>query len=140
MEARTVAVLVSIPYHYTSQLYKLQNNNHAVPLAVQGSQMQRLAVYFDVGISPWQSDTDWIELSREGWDKLFQPGISKEASEAEGGPQTYVLPPVGGQLKYLRRGPNVRKGEEEPIQEADVNLESVNLQITRMRPHPPACP
>lgn len=100
------------------------------PFVMQGSQMQRLALYFDVGVSPWQTDTDWVDLPAEAWDKLFQPGISEEAKPSEGGPQMYVLPPVGGQLSYVRRGPNARAGEEEPIQEADVNLETVSLQIT----------
>lgn len=92
--------------------------------------MQRLALYFDVGIKPWTPDGDWKDLSVEAWDKFFQPGISAAAAEADTAPKTYVLPPIDGQLKYLRRGPNVRSGDEEAIQEADVNLETVGMQIT----------
>ena len=93
--------------------------------------MQRLALYFDVGTEPWTPDGDWKHIPVETWDKFFQPGISAAANEADHAPKNYVLPPIDGQLKYLRRGPNVRSGDEEAIQEADVKLETVGMQITR---------
>ena len=92
--------------------------------------MQRLALYFDVGVKPWKPESEWKDLALDAWDKFFRPGISSEAEPSGGGPQTYVLPPVGGQLTYIRRGPNARSGDEEAIQEADVNLETVSLQLT----------
>ena len=92
--------------------------------------MQRLALYFDVGTKPWTPKGDWRDLSVEVWDKFFQPGISAAGNDADEISRTYVLPPIDGQLKYLRRGPNVRSGDEQAIQEADVNLETVGMQIT----------
>ena len=96
--------------------------------------MQRLAIYFDVGIDPWTPETPWADLANEKWDSYFQPGISQETSGTDTAPSAYVLQPIDGRLSYLRRGPNVRSSRSQPIQEADVSLESVSLQITSM-PH-----
>lgn len=101
---------------------------------MQGSEMQRLALYFDVGIQPWSPEGEWKDMPVEEWDAFFQPGISAEATGSDKAPQTYVLPPIDGQLKYLRRGPNVRSGDEEAVQEADVNLDAVGMQITSKLP------
>lgn len=94
--------------------------------------MQRLALYFDVGIKPWSPDKEWNDLTIQAWDELFQPGISQQATKSVYAPQTYVLSPIDGSLSYLRRGPDARSGDDQAIQEADISLESVSLQITRM--------
>lgn len=80
----------------------------------------------------------------EDWDALFKPGISQETLPEEGseeGPpahkvyplpeRTYILKPVDGRLRYLRRGRNVPKSEDEAVQEADVELKSVSLHLSR---------
>ena len=73
---------------------------------------------------------EWTDMDIGQWDALFQPGISAGGEGGERGPKAYILQPVGGRLTYLRRGPNVRKEESQAVQEADVDLDSVSLQIT----------
>jgi len=81
-------------------------------------------------------------MDTEEWDHLFKPGISAGGTtggEAERAPEAYILQPVGGRLTYLRRGPNVRREESQAVQEADVNLDTVSLQITSTsRCNPPS--
>ena len=96
----------------------------------QGSQLQRLALYFDVGSKLWRPQEEWAQLAVDTWDEFFQPGVSAPSSEAEGAPQGYVLKPIDGQLIYLRRGPNVRQQESQAVQEADVHLQTVSLHLS----------
>lgn len=123
----------------------------------QASQLRRLALYFDVGTQLWGERTaaDWQAMSREDWDRLFEAGIAESApsspsspsakepataAKAGGGLQrTYVLKPVDGRLRYLRRGRDARKTEKEAVQEADLDLETISLHISRAPPFPPPC-
>src|SRR4051812_1763885 len=97
---------------------------------MQGSRLQRLALYFDVGTELWRPAVDWAKLSIEKWDEFFQRGISAAAPDEPGAPSSYVLQPIDGQLTYLRRGPNVRTEESQAVQEADVQLDTVSLKIS----------
>jgi hypothetical protein len=112
-------------------------------MALQASELRRLALYFDVGTKLWQPEEDWHKLPLDAWDTLFRPGIAEdpaadgegiEISEKGGGPgsapASYILKPVDGRLRYLRRGRDVRQSEEEAIQEADVQLEALSLHLS----------
>ena len=104
-----------------------------------------MALYFDVGTKLWEPEEDWHKLSLDAWDALFRAGIAEDpAVNGEGmgsspeertspgsAPASYVLKPVDGRLMYLRRGRDVRKSEEEAIQEADVQLEALSLHLSR---------
>jgi hypothetical protein len=101
-----------------------------------------------VGTKLWQPQQDWNKLSMETWDAMFLPGIAQDTESRElrstgagdrdagqdGGPgsapASYVLKPVDGRLLYLRRGRDVRKSEDEAVQEADVRLESLSLHLS----------
>lgn len=114
-----------------------------LPFNVQAASLRRLAVYFDVGTKLWQPEKDWNKLPLEAWDAMFRPGIAEQPPSTEGKgeiagrdtgpglpPASYVLKPVDGRLLYLRRGKDVRKSEEEAVQEADVQLESLSLHLS----------
>ncbi len=95
-----------------------------------------------MGKKLWEPEEDWHKLSLDSWDALFRAGIAEDPaangegmqSSEDGGPGTapasYVLKPVDGQLMYLRRGKEVRKSEDEAIQEADVQLEALSLHLS----------
>ena len=98
-------------------------------------------------------------MSIGDWDELFLPGVkagkllrSSQEAEAleEGGvpgssqategevaavPRMHILRPIDGRLTYVRRGRNARKGKEEAIQEASVQLDSLSLHITSATPY-----
>ena len=105
----------------------------------QASELRRLALYFDVGTKLWEPEEDWHKLSLDAWDALFRAGIAEDPAvngegmgnaEEVGSPGSYVLKPVDGRLMYLRRGREVRKSEDEAIQEADVQLEALSLHLS----------
>lgn len=102
-----------------------------------------MALYFDVGTKLWEPEEDWHKLSLNAWDALFRAGIAEDPAvngegmgtiEEHGGPgsapASYVLKPVDGRLMYLRRGREVRKSEDDAIQEADVQLEALSLHLS----------
>ncbi|KAK9908805.1 hypothetical protein WJX75_003140 [Coccomyxa subellipsoidea] len=110
----------------------------------KASELRRLALYFDVGTKLWEPEEDWHKLSLNAWDALFRAGIAEDPAvngdgmgtiEEHGGPgsapASYVLKPVDGRLMYLRRGREVRKSEDDAIQEADVQLEALSLHLSR---------
>ena len=53
-------------------------------------------------------------------------------------PRSYVLRPIDGRLRYLRRGRDVRQGEAQPVQEADVALDALSLHLSSAFPPPSA--
>ncbi len=95
-----------------------------------------------MGTKLWEPEEDWHKLSLDAWDALFRAGIAEDPaangegmeSSEDGGAGTraysYVLKPVDGQLMYLRRGRDVRKSEDEAIQEADIQLEALSLHLS----------
>ena len=104
---------------------------------MQGSQLQRLALYFDIGKELWLKDeVDWTNLSVDTWDTYFLPGIAVAEAKSEFAPASYILQPVDGQLSYIRRGPNVRSDNGQAIQEADIELDAVSLELQRESPVP----
>ncbi|KAK9819963.1 hypothetical protein WJX72_004515 [[Myrmecia] bisecta] len=106
----------------------------------KAAQLCRFALYFDVDAKLWDPEKPWDQLKPEEWDQLFLGGItgaSEKANKGSSGEQaaaevhTYLLRPVDGQTMYLRRGRNVRSSESEAVQEADVQLNSVSLHLSR---------
>ena len=94
--------------------------------------MQRYSIYFDTGKDLWKQDIDWQKLKLWQWDKLFQPGISTVPPKGMDNPdRTYVLRPVDAQLTYIRRGSNVKRKENEGIQDLSLQISSVSLHVSR---------
>lgn len=91
--------------------------------------LRRMALYFDCETPPWNPQRSWHELDPLDWQGWFQPGIAAE-DELQVARQ-YVLHPVDGRSTYVRRGRNVKRKEEEPASEIDLNLESVALALTQ---------
>lgn len=114
-----------------------------------------------MGTQLWGERTaaDWQAMSREDWDRLFKAGIAESAPSSPSGPsgpsspsakepgaapkpgaglqRNYVLKPVDGRLRYLRRGRDARKTEKEAVQEADLDLETISLHISSAARFPP---
>lgn len=62
-------------------------------------------------------------------------GTPKEEGQGTGSaPRSYVLRPVDGRLRYLRRGRDVREGEAQAVQEADVGLDALSLHLSSASP------
>ena len=121
------------------------------------AQLKRLAVYFDVHAKLWQPGKAWPELKAAEWDALFLPGVAAAAEALEGGQadggqsaagteavstspdegedgapvRTYVLQPVDGSLRYLRRGRQARTEESQAVQEVDLQLRVISVHFSR---------
>ncbi len=121
------------------------------------AQLKRLAVYFDVRAQLWQPGKAWPELKPAEWDSLFLPGVAATAEALEGGKadgrqlaagteamasppeeggdgapvRTYVLQPVDGSLRYLRRGRQARTEESQAVQEVDLQLRVISIHFSR---------
>jgi hypothetical protein len=72
-------------------------------------------------------------------------GEEEEGTPAAGGggstaPRSYVLRPIDGRLRYLRRGRDVREGEAQAVQEADVALDALSLHLSSRVPSLTALP
>ena len=125
----------------------------------KAAQLKRLSVYFDVHARLWQPGKPWVELKPAEWDALFLPGVAApvqniqegnagtDATPAEGmdaglvppamagsspGPmRAYVLQPVDGSLRYLRRGRQARTEESQAVQEVDLQLRVISVHFSR---------
>ena len=115
------------------------------------AQLKRLSVYFDVHARLWQPGKLWPELKPAEWDELFLPGVALPADMLEGGQadgaepgpsppdaeagdsllRTYVLQPVDGSLRYLRRGRQARTEESQAVQEVDLQLRVISVHFSR---------
>lgn len=91
--------------------------------------LRRIALYFDCETPPWKPKRSWHALSPVEWQGWFQPGIAAE-DESQVARQ-YVLHPVDGRSTYVRRGRNVKRKEEEPASEIELNLDSVAIGLTQ---------
>ena len=126
------------------------------------AQLKQLSVYFDVHAKLWQPGKPWPELKPGEWDDLFLPGVAAAAEmleagkadeaqpsastaagpdapgDAEGGAlvRTYVLQPVDGSLRYLRRGHKARTEETQAVQEVDLQLRVISVHFSRAPIHP----
>ena len=99
---------------------------------MQAAELQRYSIYFDTGRDLWKKDIDWKKLKLWQWDKLFQPGISAVPPRGMSDPErTYILRPVGAELTYIRRGSNIKRKENEPIQDLVLRISSVSLHVSR---------
>lgn len=99
---------------------------------MQAAELQRYSIYFDTGRDLWKKDIEWKKLKLWQWDKLFQPGISAVPPRGMDDPQhTYILRPVGAELTYIRRGSNIKRKENEPIQDLVLKISSVSLHVSR---------
>ncbi len=120
----------------------------------KAAQLKRLAVYFDVHERLWQPGKPWLELKPAEWDVLFLPGVAlpaeapagtdevpaagehagsgPDASGGSRGPErAYVLQPVDGSLRYLRRGRRARTKESQAVQEVDLQLRVISVHFSR---------
>lgn len=65
-----------------------------------------------------------------------EEGTPADGAGAGSAPRSYVLRPIDGRLRYLRRGRDVRQGEAQPVQEADVALDALSLHLSSAFPPP----
>lgn len=84
-------------------------------------------MYFDAdaGGAFLGTGTDWGSLTPGQWDEMFSPGALAASK-----PGAFILRPVDGRARYLRRGKNARKGDEDAIHEAGVELDEVTLHVS----------
>ena len=121
----------------------------------KAAQLKRLAVYFDVHARLWQPGKPWLELKPAEWDALFLPGVALPAEAAVGGSagsdagpaagtdagsgpcdgsgpmRAYMLQPVDGSLRYLRRGRRARTEESQAVQEVGLQLRVISVHFSR---------
>ncbi|KAK9858457.1 hypothetical protein WJX84_002370 [Apatococcus fuscideae] len=106
--------------------------HNPLELLRKAAELQRYSIYFDTGRELWKQDIAWTKLKLWQWDKLFQPGISAVPPRGMSEPdRTYVLRPVDAELKYIRRGKNVKRGDDEGIQDLVLKISSVSLHVSR---------
>ncbi|KAK9827173.1 hypothetical protein WJX74_009221 [Apatococcus lobatus] len=106
--------------------------HNPLELLRKAAELQRYSIYFDTGKELWKKDIDWKKLKLWQWDKLFQPGISAVPPRGMSDPErTYILRPVGAELTYIRRGSNIKRKENEPVQDLVLKISSVSLHVSR---------
>ena len=119
----------------------LHTAGKAAAAEVQASQLKRFAVYFDVGRPLWQPKKAWMDMLAYDWDQLFKQGIAADNARptspsmprpSSAAARMWIIAPIDGQLHYLRRGKNIRHGETEAIQEADLQLQSIAFSLSSM--------
>ena len=102
--------------------------------------LRRIAVYFDCGVTEWDPERPWEQITPEEWGTWFQPGIALDGvmdSHGKSGAKhrQYLLQPVDGRATYTRRGRNVRRTESEAAAEIDFQLDAVTVVLTQQQYH-----
>ncbi|KAK4844286.1 hypothetical protein QYF36_018501 [Acer negundo] len=94
--------------------------------------LDRLALYLDSDITPWNMDKPWEDLLPSEWVQVFRFG-TKEGKPADCllKSHTYILQPVTGNAKYSKLQSNESINSGQPLQKAAVNLDDVTLCLSR---------
>lgn len=87
-----------------------------------------LAIYFDCDQPLLSPPKKWNLLECREWDALLLPG-AHEASDAH----QYLLCPVDGTMRYVRRGPKARTQDSDAAQEADFQLCAISVCLHHMQ-------
>ncbi|XP_057978559.1 uncharacterized protein LOC131164992 isoform X2 [Malania oleifera] len=95
-------------------------------------ELERLAIYLDSDIIPWQVDKSWEDLQPLGWDQVFRNGTKGgKPSDDVVETHTYILQPVTGNAKYTKLRSNESSNSQQPLQKAVVNLDDVTLSLSK---------
>ncbi|KAH7549714.1 hypothetical protein JRO89_XS13G0070800 [Xanthoceras sorbifolium] len=94
--------------------------------------LDRLALYLDSDITPWNMDKPWEDLLPFEWVQVFRFG-TKDGKPADCliKSHTYILQPVTGNAKYSKLQSNESINSGQPLQKAAVNLDDVTLCLSR---------
>ncbi|KAK4262505.1 hypothetical protein QN277_028058 [Acacia crassicarpa] len=95
-------------------------------------ELDRLAVYLDSDIIPWDVSKPWEDLLPSEWFQVFKFG-TKEGKPADYAlrEHSYILQPVTGQAKYSKLQPNKVAESNEPLHKAVVNLDDVTICLSK---------
>ncbi|KAH7549713.1 hypothetical protein JRO89_XS13G0070700 [Xanthoceras sorbifolium] len=102
--------------------------------------LDRLALYLDSDITPWNMDKPWEDLLPFEWVQVFRFG-TKDGKPADCliKSHTYILQPVTGNAKYSKLQSNESINSGQPLQKAAVNLDDVTLCLSRVFLIFPSC-
>ncbi|KAH9321017.1 hypothetical protein KI387_015656, partial [Taxus chinensis] len=93
-------------------------------------ELERLAVYFDSDVKPWEIGKPWEELLPSEWSQIFEPGVKTEepiSRNCASQEHSYLLQPVRGHARYVKFGSVDSRNADQPLQKATVNLDDVTL-------------
>ncbi|RWR80582.1 Pleckstrin domain-containing protein [Cinnamomum micranthum f. kanehirae] len=95
-------------------------------------ELERLALYLDSDISPWNVGKPWADLLPSEWSEVFEVE-SKSGEPAKTLPKEhcYILQPVTGNAKYAKMRPDESRSMGQPLQKAAVNLDDVTLCLSK---------
>ncbi|XP_058084436.1 uncharacterized protein LOC131232245 isoform X2 [Magnolia sinica] len=95
-------------------------------------ELERLALYFDSDIHPWNVDKPWEDLLPSEWSQVFEI-VSQDGKPDIVLPKehSYILQPVTGNAKYSKLRPDVSQSVGQPLQKAAVNLDDVTLCLSK---------
>lgn len=95
-------------------------------------ELDRLALYLDSDIIPWNLDKPWEDLLPSEWVQVFRFG-TKDGKPADHlvKSHSYILQPVTGNAKYTKLRPNDSVDGAQPLQKAAVNLDDVTLCLSK---------
>ncbi|KAH9720888.1 PH domain-containing protein [Citrus sinensis] len=95
-------------------------------------ELDRLALYLDSDIIPWNLDKPWEDLLPSEWVQVFRFG-TKDGKPADHlvKSHSYILQPVTGNAKYTKLRPNDSVDSAQPLQKAAVNLDDVTLCLSK---------
>ncbi|XP_057872719.2 uncharacterized protein LOC131078906 isoform X2 [Cryptomeria japonica] len=97
-------------------------------------ELERLAVYFDSDVKPWEIGKPWEDLLPSEWSQIFEPGVKTEESISKccaSQDHSYLLQPIRGDARYVKLGSIDSRNVDQPLQKAIVNLDDVTLCLSQ---------
>ncbi len=98
--------------------------------ATQLVALQSLSIYFDTDKPLLDPGKKWSLLDASEWDDLLLPSDQRHV-----GPDAhqFLLAPVDGRMRYVRRGPAARVLVSDAAQEFDLQLGSISAGLHHMQ-------
>ncbi|KMZ62918.1 hypothetical protein ZOSMA_43G00990 [Zostera marina] len=95
-------------------------------------ELERLSLYFDSDICPWNTEKPWHNLIPSEWIQIFEPQ-NKNGKNSKKNPEvhSYLLKPVTGNARYIKLPSNESRIPEKPLQKAIVYLDDVTLCLSK---------
>ncbi|OVA12725.1 Pleckstrin homology domain [Macleaya cordata] len=98
----------------------------------KSAELDRLALYLDSDICPWQVEKPWVDLSPSEWSQVFEVGNNdRKPSNALKKEHCYILQPVTGNAKYSKPRKDEFNNSGQALQKAVVNLDDVTLCLSK---------
>ncbi|KAL6543920.1 hypothetical protein OROGR_010417 [Orobanche gracilis] len=95
-------------------------------------ELERVAIYLDSDVSPWNIAKPWEDLLPSEWGQIFKFGTKGGKPAVDYlEKHSYVLEPVSGNAKYSKDRSDASTRKSQSSQNAAVNLDDVTLCLSK---------